>query len=361
MVELNDVAESDWDGPTPLPADLAILLDKGDLPVKASELRQLARVFILHKKFVKALGNISRMHQAYARHSSGEATFLMLRGQPRSGKTHLLKFYALKFPPIRRENGWKRAVAFVRAPARGGTNGLMRAILHELGVQVIGRRNGSELEADVERHLKAQGVELLILDEFQHVVDRKTDDYSYAAADVLKNFLSMNTCQFVFSGLDVSIEVFALNKQFAGRKGDEVELKPYDWLSEHDQVNYLDYLAALSDKMVELGMFSVHPPLAGHELGQRIHYATDGLVGLTSRLVRCAADIAMRAEAATITSEHLWQAFEMLKRVGVTVNPFSGTCPVPIENRAESLLTIGSELTNLSKRKSRSPRASFSR
>ncbi|MGO4172487.1 TniB family NTP-binding protein [Bosea sp. TAF32] len=351
-------------GPTPLPPAVVGLLEKGDIPVKPRELGYLARVVIPHHHFKQGLGSLARIHQGFDPHLDAEAGFLLLRGRERAGKSHLLKFFRRQFPTRKGEGGRIRPVLYVRAPAQGGSYALLREILKALKVQVIGSRKVFELIDDVGRHLREQRVELLILDEFQHVVDRKTDNYSYAAADVLKNFLSMNACQFVFAGLDISLEALAVNLQFDGRKADEFEMRRYDWLSESEQAHYLDYLAELADQTVSLGMFSIRPPLDGDDLGRRINYATYGLVGLTSRLVRRAADIALRSEAATITIEHFRKAFEVLKRVGVTVNPFVGEFRVPNGYGAEELLTTGSdesEPTSLSKRKSRLPRPSFSR
>lgn len=364
MAEEYDNGSVPRQGPDPLPQSVLDLLRPGEAPVMSEGLKALGRVVIPHENFALGMGPLSRIHQAFDPHPDAEAGFLLFRGRPRSGKSHVLKYFRRQFPHRKGPRGWVRPVLYVRAPSKGGSHALLVAILDALAVQVIASRTGPALISDVERHLRQQSVHLLILDEFQHVVDGKTDNYAYAAADVLKNYLSMNACQFVFAGLDVSLDALAVNLQLDGRKAEEFEMRRYDWLVEVEQSHYLDFLAELADQTVELGLFSVRPALDDPDLGQRINVATDGLSALTARLVRSAADVALRAEAATITIVHLRRAFEVLKRVGVTVNPFVGECPDSLGGAAEELLKLGSdrsEPTNLAKRKERPSRASFAK
>jgi hypothetical protein len=164
-------------------------------------------------------------------------------------------------------------------------------------------------------------VELLILDESNHLVDTRTNKTQFLAADVLKELANWNCCQMVFGGLASSLQILEVNHQILRRSFGRIEAAPYHWRDDAQRTEALNFLGTVAD---EIPWFTHRPALDDEGLAEGIARAAGGAVGLMVAQVAKTVEIATRLEAARLTRKHFAAAFDVLKPVGTIGNPFSG-------------------------------------
>ena len=211
---------------------------------------------------------------------------------------------------------------------------------------VPSRRTQDELTLLIDFHLRAQGVELLILDEVNHLADTKTNQGRFLAADMIKEFCNFNSCQIVIVGMPSAISLLDRNLQLDRWSRLKHEVVPYDWSSAGDREDYEDFLEAFADGM----RFRRRPLLS--DWSEALSVASSGLVGITSLFIVRANGIAMTAGDGELRLDHLAVAFDELKPRGTRGNPFVSLKSVRFPKNYTKLLMEGFlEKTNLRRRR----------
>lgn len=359
MTELEDGHSEREFRASPMPPHLDRLIYDEDRSRGVDDVIDLMSMIVPHHTFRKIIGRTRQVHELFNRKPGAEAKHLLILGRSGSGKSRALKHYAAGFPPRRGQGGWVRPVVYVKVPSDSNRTSLLKEMLRALGVPSSGKQDLKDMENSIRHHLVEQVVELLVVDEFQHLVDQKTKRFQSVTADFFKDLLSDNICQMVFCGLESSIAASEINVQLGRRKRGRYDVLPYNWLSVEGNRNYRGFLSAVAKWMADRKMFDDRPSLEGKEIAQRLHVATDGLIGLTMNLVIVGATIALRDQAATLGLKHLGEAFDELKREGISKNPFTEKeCPKAL---GVSVDYVFDEKTNLRKLVERLPLASFVR
>ncbi|CAJ3068828.1 TniB family protein [Burkholderia pseudomallei] len=122
-----------------------------------------------HPDFVAALKSIEDVHQWLR--ESGEAGCLATIGESGAGKSTVLECYRAKFPV--REEVLRRhvPVLYVIVPAVPTVRSLAEAILIALGeIPQVGQ-SSARLTEQIVKLVHGCGVEIIMLDEFQHFVE----------------------------------------------------------------------------------------------------------------------------------------------------------------------------------------------
>jgi hypothetical protein len=346
---------------SPVPDTIAAILQQhgADKPIRhpdevAELVKQLKKIMVPHERFREGILRLRLIHAELDRSPAAEAGVMTFLGRSGSGKSNTLRYYARQYPPRKGESGWIRPVVYVRVPPEANKAALLRSILSEMGLPVTNSRDTDILMRDVLHHLREQKVELLILDEMQHLIDQRTQRFQYISADILKDLLSSNCCQMVFAGLDSAIMALEVNPQLNRRSPLRFPMTEYDWFDEEDQASYVDFLTAVADQMP----FQRRPALDDVDVAERLHRSSDGLIGITMNLVAKGMAYALSEDAVTVTLDHLAAGFDELKRRGIKINPFRGKCP---ESLGVPVDYIYEEDSGLSKRRERPARASFSK
>jgi len=191
--------------PVVIPEALLSLCLPGHAAPQADGLmRRLRSTVIPHFRFRALISELVATHRQFVPGGIAEANCLVAYGRTGSGKSHTLKYYAAKFPRVRGTHSIIHPVLYVRLPPDCSKSAVPRRILAELGKEVKDDSRPDKLETLLIKLLPVHGVQLLIIDEVQHLVDKKTDRFHAIAGDVLKNLMSANVCQFVLSGMDSS-------------------------------------------------------------------------------------------------------------------------------------------------------------
>ncbi len=168
--------------------------------------------------------------------------------------------------------------------------------------------------------LRVQGVRLVILDEFQHLVSGPKQHIAYEATDWLKQLLDHAGVPVVCVGLPESTTVISEHEQLRRRTTKLIQKQPFCW-DEEGGVESTAFRAFLHIYEKQMG-FPDPSHLGAYEFAERIHIASKGLIGVVSQLALEAAGACLARTDGPIclTLEDFAEAFACLPYDGV--NPF---------------------------------------
>ena len=286
--------------------------------------KALRTCYIAHPAAVAAANRIELLHQR--RGIGAEAESVALVGPSRSGKTSLLKRHIAHHPADLTADVQRRPVLYVSVPALCTLKNLAAVMLAQLGDRYPSRGTFGSLVHRVESHLEGQSVEMVIFDEFQHLIDRKSQRIQYEAADWIKTMLNNPQRPVVLAGLPEALDVLRANVQQDLRTSEILRLAGLSWKDQGDRTVFRSILDAFDKGLVRAGAMSRKSGLASAEASKRIHLATRGLVGSIVRLLTAAAIRAVEDRASRIERPHLSDAFNGFSLVDdpdEAANPFN--------------------------------------
>jgi Cdc6-like AAA superfamily ATPase len=136
----------------------------------AERLALVERIFITYPRFDTLLSEIASCHQ----HAliAAEPPCLFVSGQTGAGKTTLIKTHMRAYPRQLTQTGTRVPVLFTTIPAPATVKGLAASLLTELGDPNATRGTTWSLTDRLKHYIRDCAVELIVLDELQHFVDR---------------------------------------------------------------------------------------------------------------------------------------------------------------------------------------------
>jgi hypothetical protein len=176
--------------------------------------------------------------------SRSAARCILIYGPPGCGKTALLSRLTNRYRMYSTGSRFVTPVAYVSLPSDCSPKGLAVSILRALNVpgQIIARGNLESMTKQVEVHLKKQGVRLLILDEFHHLVKSGNTNVIYDASEYVKTLLNLRVCPIVMAGTEGARLVYRANKQIQRRSMGCFNLGEFNWSDANDREMLLDVL-----------------------------------------------------------------------------------------------------------------------
>lgn len=231
----------------------------------------LSRDYIEHTGFTTALEAIAEAHASYG--SGDRPLNLRIVGVSGVGKSSAFKVYAARHPRRKDSTGTVVPVLLLSIPAQPTAKVLYTDILRALGANDPGCGTADHQRARLLMLCKACRVELILIDELQHFIDRGTARSHAAVADALKSLLDELDIPCVLGGAPRGRKLFELNNQLRNRFTRVVTLRPFDGTTAEGLGLLIGYLGALIDSFDErLKAFLLDP-----QVTQRLFYATDGL------------------------------------------------------------------------------------
>jgi hypothetical protein len=184
----------------------------------------------------------------------------------------------------------------------------------------------SSMRPRLVKAIKNAGVELIVIDELQHLVDTENDRVKRNVANAIKRLLDVLKLPMVLAGMDESKRIFGPSLETKRRTDWCFDIRPYDRRSDEDSNAFNQFLVQYDAALVERGCFKKLSCLSDPTRAARIHYAARGAVGHVGRLIKAAGTIAIEARFPFIADEHLAAACDaifldpFLKEI--EVNPF---------------------------------------
>ncbi len=293
-----------------------------DLLIRLENLR------IVYPRWRTIRDEIARCHRVRRLVATpAEPPCLMLVGPTGVGKSMLVGSYAQEFPPTVAvgTDGERTLRPIVQAtiPTPATVKSLAVALLLAVGDPRATSGTVVTMTDRLTRYLADCRVELLILDELQHFVDRNSQRVLEDASNWLKLLLKTTRVACVLVGLQHEAELLLrANAQLARLFGDPYALDPFTW-DETRPESVAEFRRALVE-IERLLPLAAPSHLAARAMARPLFVASSGVMGFLMALLRRATHLALLAGRDHLDADTLAAAFAHRmagQRRGI-VNPF---------------------------------------
>jgi hypothetical protein len=263
-------------------------------------------IFVEHPRFKFIVEKVKHAHQ-YSR-IAAEPECVFIGGPPGAGKTTLQEHYNLKFPAVDRGERVEVPVLCGRVPSKATDKNLAMTLLQRLGDPAAERGSAFKQTTRLRKFVKACGVQLIILDEFQHFVDKDSWKVLKNVSDWLKNFIDETRVPIVLVGMPYAVEILdALgNEQLQRRFAVRATLEPFGWDDAEERKEFRTFLKAVDDQLPLNESSHLSDPLTAF----RFFCATNGRVGKVMKVLRRAVELALDHSLEQLTLEVLAHAYD---------------------------------------------------
>lgn len=284
-------------------------------PSQAERHNRVESIFILHPRLRQILDKIDR----YRRWSmnAAEPYCLLVLGPAGAGKTTLMRHFV---ESRRDETGSDRTIVPVLTttiPVPATMKTMATSLLKQLGDPLADKGTLDQKTQRLIKLVDETRVEVIILDEFQHFIDRDSERVTQSVADWLKNLITLTQVPVVLIGLPAAQDVLAKNEQLRRRFSAQEHLSPFT-CDESGNGTLLRLLEQL-DQVLPFD----EPSLGTPDMAKRFYNATKGLIGPIMKIVRAAAHAAIEDNSRVLVMEYLRDAkYQEFQQEGDDENPF---------------------------------------
>ena len=273
---------------------------------------------IAHRRFREGMFRLAELH--HARRTYGTGGGLLITGHSGAGKSTLIEHYELLYPRLHEREGTRIPVLRVSVPSSPSAKSLAEAILVALKDPKAHRGTASEKTERILVWLERCGVELILLDEFQHLFYTSSVIAYRDVTDWLKRLISNTNIGIVACGLPEAALVVESNEQLARRFSARIQLTPFSLDDEDDFREFRGLLRSFQ----ELLPIPVEIPLYEANLSRRMYIASYGLLDYLGKVLEGAVSVAVTARQPMIDLPVLAAGFRnrIWSAVPDRLNPF---------------------------------------
>jgi hypothetical protein len=233
-----------------------------------------------------------------------------------AGKSTLIQ----NFLKLAEEAGHRHRALPVSLPAPCTIKTMTVAFLEALGDPMAHKVSATAASNTMRiiKLLKAKTIRMIIIDEFQHLLDLDRNGVRQETTDWLKSMLDQSGAEIVCVGLPNTTQVVQSNPQLERRTSGNLELKAISWDEGEGTIEFRVVLQELEKAMGFAEPFVLSTP----ETAYAIHQVTNGLIGRVVNLLERAVREAMKRTngEGRISWEDLGRA-SMVLNIGMN-NPF---------------------------------------
>jgi hypothetical protein len=303
-----------------------------------SLLAQANTALILYPRFKELHADIRQCQRLST--VAGEAQCMSLEGPTGAGKSTLVQEYASAVPRVETKHGSCIPVLYLETPSPVTVKGLAAFMLETLGDPLAHKGAVWSMNSRLTTLLKACHVELVILDDFHHLLQTETLRNMLVVSDWLKVMIKATGIPFLTVGVEGKVEqVLKANPQLSRLFAVRETLRPFPWDTDgHMEAANKPGSSPRKGRPVDprrssFGQFVQYAeevmglplvtPLDRIDLLGRLHYATDGVVANIMNLLRYAQEHALNRGGTAIELRDLSWAFDkrLVKHISKT-NPF---------------------------------------
>ncbi|MBP8060092.1 MAG: TniB family NTP-binding protein [Chloroflexi bacterium] len=265
-------------------------------------------------------------------HYAGEPHCMSLEGVTGAGKSTLINTYLAAFPRYETETGSQIPIFYVPTPSPVTVKGMAATMLAALGDPAAYQGALWTMNTRLIHFLKVCRVQLVILDDFQHLVDAQTNRVLREVSNWLKTLIKETRLPFLVTGIEGEVvPILETNSQLSRLFAARETLEPFAWDNQDPQTQQ-NFARFVHYAEQGLGLM-LSAELPRMELLYRLYAATNGVVGNMMNLLRQSTYLAQQTGQTTLTLAILSQAFR--KRLGQHVGK-----PDPFLTASDPLFTV---------------------
>jgi hypothetical protein len=265
-------------------------------------------ILIRYPRFNRLLNNIQLCRDMSR--TAGEPQCIILEGMPGAGKSTLVKSYAASCSRYETPSGTKVPVFYTETPSPVTVKGMAAKLLQVLGDPAANHGTLWSMNSRLVHFIRTCEVQMIILDDFHHLIDKETNRVLGNVSDWLKVLIKETNIPFLVVGVEGTVRrILDANAQLSRLFAIRETLYPFQWDARNPETikEFLTFVA-FAERLIGVRLTE---EIEREDLLYRIYYATDGVVGNVMNLLRYAVALAQQREEETLTLELLSQAFNM--------------------------------------------------
>jgi hypothetical protein len=244
----------------------------------------------------------------------------LLVGPTQSGKSTVLHTYQDRLNSPEQLESHRIPALMVTLTAHQTRKGLAQDILRAIeafGYETLWWRGTEAVLLDrVQTYVRKLGVEILMLDEFHHLVDSDRGKVAASVAETIKWLLIEAVAPVVMSGIDAAWRPLRANPQLAARCEPAIQLNPLDPTKTEDRELFRDFLSDYLVEFEDLGLArNATAVLRQATVPDCIHESAGGVLGEACNLLKAALALAVLDGREEIDEEDLAAAQESRRGV----------------------------------------------
>lgn len=283
-----------------------------------------------HRRYKDAICAMAELH--LRRRTYGAGGGLLLTGPSGAGKSTIVRSYHAYFPREHQMERTRVQVLLVSVPSSPTARSLAGAVLEALGQKKAHRGTAPEKTAWIHELFAKCDVEMVLLDECQHLLYAPTLNAFRDVTDWLKNLLEDTKVGMVACGLPAAEMVVNSNEQLARRFSAQIRIERFSLEDDEDFREFRGVLKALNAHLP----LPCEVPLHEANLARRFHVASYGLIDYVIKILEGAISAATCSGTKSINLPELATGFRYrVWRDGPErLNPFHTESPLRALDRA---------------------------
>jgi hypothetical protein len=263
---------------------------------------------IRYPRFNKLLSNIQLCRDMSK--TAGEPQCIILEGMPGAGKSTLVKSYAESRSRYETPSGTKVPVFYLETPSPATVKGMAARLLQVLGDPAANYGTLWSMNSRLVHFIQTCEVQMIILDDFHHLIDKETNRVLGKVSDWLKVLIKETNIPFLVVGVEGTVRrILDANAQLSRLFAIRETLQPFQWdIQNPETIKEFVTFITFAERMIGVRLTD---EIEREDLLYRMYYATDGIVGNVMNLLRYAVALAQQRESDVLTLEVLTAAFNM--------------------------------------------------
>lgn len=282
-------------------------------------IEHVKRIVVTYPQYMDTWNTLSKVHQRSK--GSVTATGMFIFGETGVGKSTLLQAYVKQFPRKEYKTYTQIPALYVRVPSPARTTKtLSTEILYRMGDPMYASGTEQVQTTRICNYVEQCQIEIIVIDEFQHLIDRETDKVFTAVSDWVKTLAEAINIPVILCGLPESERIFRYNKQLDDRYTNRKSLKSFGYTGREERAAFRKFLDFLDQRLP----FVERSYIASEEIASRIYYATLGVHRQIKTLLMNATEHAVENGCDQILLEHLRAGYADITRSkrDYAINPF---------------------------------------
>ena len=288
---------------------------------KEEKYNKIKNIKVLYPRFNRGLDLIERCHHSTV--ISRDPQCLLITGPSGSGKSTIFEAYKQMHDRIvYEETRTKKVILSAEIPSPTTIVSFLEVLLEQLGDPFPTKGSKGDKNRRLVNLIRDCGVELIMLDEFQHFFHPKNKKINYDVSDCFKSLVNQTKVPVVLFGLSESKHVLDCNPQLKRRFSMVYNLSPFRFEDELSMNEFAKLLYSIDQQLP----FEELSGLAQGDMMERFYFATNGLMDSIMKLIRDATNFAIEQEKTKIELEDFAKAFNFHAHLheGKSRHPFKG-------------------------------------